>query len=65
VDTLERFFETVTSTTWIRHVEADPDLEPIRDNPRFKAMLAAARKRLGMKSEEPAPVPAQEGPAPA
>jgi adenylate cyclase len=46
--TLEPFFETVTSTTWIWHVEADPDFQSIRDHPRFKHMLGAAKQRLGM-----------------
>jgi adenylate cyclase len=32
-------------------VEADPDLDPLRDDPRFKSMLAKAKKRLG--TEEP------------
>ena len=45
---LEPFFEKVTSTTWIWHAESDPDLEPIRDDPRFKDMLAATKTRLGM-----------------
>jgi adenylate cyclase len=27
-------------------VKSDPDLDPVRDHPRFKAMLAAAEKRL-------------------
>lgn len=31
--------------------ETDPDLDPIRDDPRFKAMMAAARKRLGLVSK--------------
>ena len=42
----------MTSTTWIRHTEADPDLEPIREDLRFKEMLAAAKKRLGMDAGE-------------
>jgi len=45
---LQPFFETVTSATWIWHAEADPDLEAIRDNPKFKEMLSAAKKRLEM-----------------
>ena len=49
--TLEPFFKTVTSTTWIWHAEADPDLEAIRDDPRFKEMLAAAKTRLGMEEK--------------
>ena len=48
VKTLERFFATVTSATWIRHAEADPDLDSIRAHPRFKEMLASARQRLGI-----------------
>jgi adenylate cyclase len=44
---LEPFFQT-TSTTWIRHCEADPDLDPVRDDPRFQEMVAAAKHRLGM-----------------
>jgi adenylate cyclase len=53
LNTLEPFFQMVTSTTWIWHAEADPDLAPLRDNPRFQAMLEASRERLGM-AEEPA-----------
>jgi adenylate cyclase len=48
VKTLEPFFEKVTSTTWIWHAEADPDLGEIRNRPRFKEMLASAKQRLGM-----------------
>ena len=51
VDTLEPFFKGVTSNTWIWHAESDPDFDAIRDDPRFKEMLAAAKKRLGMTSE--------------
>jgi hypothetical protein len=38
----------VTSTTWVWHAEADPDMEPIRDDPQFREMLSAAKQRLGM-----------------
>ncbi|MGN6849511.1 MAG: TIR domain-containing protein [Sphingomicrobium sp.] len=48
VKTLEPFFEKVTSTTWIWHAEADPDLGEIRNRPRFKEMLDSAKQRLGM-----------------
>ena len=50
IDALEPFFEVITSATRIRHLEADPDLESIRDHPRFKEMLAGAKKRLGMQA---------------
>jgi adenylate cyclase len=46
--TLEPFFDKVTSTSWIWHAEADPDFDLIREDPRFKTMLSAAKKRLGM-----------------
>ena len=32
------------------HSKVDPDLDPLRDDPRFKAMLAAAEKRLELTS---------------
>jgi adenylate cyclase len=48
LNTLKAFLETVTSTTWVWHAEADPDLEPIRDDPRFQKMLAAAKQRLNL-----------------
>lgn len=50
IEVLTPFFEQETSPTLIRHLEADPDLDPIRDDPRFQKMLAAARKRLGIDS---------------
>lgn len=32
----------------LRHVAHDPDLDPIRDDPRFTAMIKAAAERLGL-----------------
>jgi adenylate cyclase len=40
----------------VRIAQTDPDLDVIREAPRFRAMLARARKRLGLA--EPAPVAA-------
>jgi adenylate cyclase len=37
----------LTSLVMVRHAEADPDLDRIRDDPRFGAMLEAAKVRLG------------------
>jgi adenylate cyclase len=48
LEILEPFFERVNSTTHMRHIEVDPDLDPLRDEPRFQSMLAAAKQRLGV-----------------
>ena len=48
LDVMGPFFEQVGSATHIRHLEADPDFDPLRDDPRFKQMLAAAKERLGL-----------------
>jgi hypothetical protein len=31
-------------------MQTDADLDPVRDHPRFRAMLAAAQARLGLSS---------------
>jgi len=46
LEALQPFFEQITSTTMIRHLEVDPDLDPIREDPRFKASLEATKQRL-------------------
>ena len=43
---LDPYFERVTSSTFIRHLEADPDLDPIRGHARFQEMLSGTKKRL-------------------
>ena len=48
IETLRLFFEKVNSPMHIRHLEVDPDLDDIRDDERFKDMLAAAKQRLGI-----------------
>jgi adenylate cyclase len=42
-------FEKI-GTGLINHARIDPDLDIIRDDPRFKAMLAAAEARCGLSS---------------
>ncbi|MGD0144802.1 MAG: adenylate/guanylate cyclase domain-containing protein, partial [Rhizomicrobium sp.] len=39
------------NTGFLKHAKADPDLDPIRDDPRFKAMLAAAEIRVAAEGE--------------
>lgn len=50
MDYLEPYLTTVMTATQVRHLEADPDLDALRDRPRFKAMVAAAKKRLNLDS---------------
>jgi adenylate cyclase len=46
LDMLERFFERLTSTTILKHIQVDPDMLSLRDHPRFNSMLTAAKKRM-------------------
>src|SRR6478672_9882377 len=48
IEVIAPYFEGVVSTTQIKHVDADPDLNPIRHDPRMKQMLSAAKQRLGI-----------------
>ncbi|MGI8705300.1 MAG: TIR domain-containing protein [Sphingomicrobium sp.] len=48
LNVLEPFFEKVISPTHIKHMEADPDFDSVRDHPRFRQMLASAKGRLGL-----------------
>ena len=48
LDLLEIYFERLESPGNIHHSEIDPDMDAVRDHPRFRAMMSGARKRLGM-----------------
>ena len=39
-------FLATTGIDFLNHAKADPDLDSLRDDPRFKAMIAAAEARL-------------------
>jgi adenylate cyclase len=49
LDMLGPRFETMPIEV-LNWVKTDPDLDPVRDHPRFKAMLAAAEARLSQSS---------------
>jgi adenylate cyclase len=48
IEVLVPYFEKTLSATHIRHAEVDPDLDPLRERPRFKELLAGAKTRLGL-----------------
>ena len=48
IEVIAPYFEGVVSPTQIKHVDADPDMDPIRDDPRFRELLTAAKQRLGI-----------------
>ncbi len=48
LDLLQEYFDRVESPGNIHHPEIDPDMDPVREHPRFKEMLNAAKQRLGL-----------------
>ncbi|HEY5072304.1 MAG TPA: hypothetical protein VII63_09760, partial [Caulobacteraceae bacterium] len=54
LDLLEPYFAT-TLIGDLNHAKVDPDLEPIRADPRFAAMIAAAETRLAAAADAPGP----------
>jgi len=52
IEVLESYFSTALGVTHIRHAEIDPDLNSMRNDPRFKEMLSSAKRRLGMATTE-------------
>ena len=50
IELLGPFFERV-GPTHIGHVEADPDVDPLRSDPRFQKMVADAKARSGEQSQ--------------
>jgi len=43
-------FDTM-AVDWLKHAKADPDLDPLREDSRFRAMIAAAEKRLAAAAD--------------
>jgi adenylate cyclase len=48
LNVLQPYFETVNTASQIKHTEADPDFARIRDDTRFKEMMATTKRRLGI-----------------
>jgi len=46
MDLLQQFFERLDSAAFLRHADIDPDLDAVREHPRFKTMVSVARDRL-------------------
>ena len=46
MDLLEQFFGRLDSPAFLRHAAIDPDLDAVREHPRFKSMVSAAHERL-------------------
>jgi adenylate cyclase len=50
LDVLEPVLENVAAGYYLNHIKVDPDFIRLRDNPRFKAMIAAAAARVAEES---------------
>ena len=45
LDLLDTYFETVAESD-LKHAKVDPDMNQLRENPRYKSMVAGAERRL-------------------
>ena len=51
LEVMTPYFERVVSPTQLKHVDADPDVDPVREDPRFQAMLNGAKRRLAVAQQ--------------
>jgi adenylate cyclase len=49
LEVLRPYFDQESSVDQIKHLEIDPDLDIIREDPRFAQMLSDAKERLGIE----------------
>ena len=52
MDLLQQFFERLDSAAFLRHADIDPDLDAVREHPRFLNMVSVARDRLQIAGAE-------------
>jgi len=57
IDLLEPVLVRESSANIVKFAIRDPDLAEVRNNPRFRKMLAGATERLGMSDVQPTPAP--------
>ncbi len=53
LDLLEQYFNRIDSPGQIRHAEIDPDLDAVREHPRFRSMISAAHERIQLAEAGP------------
>jgi adenylate cyclase len=51
LDVLGPVLENVAASYYLGHIKVDPDFVRLRDNPRFKAMIAAAEARVAAEND--------------
>ena len=51
LEVIAPYFERTLSATQIKHADVDPDLDPLRGDPRFTELVGAAKQRLGMTAD--------------
>jgi adenylate cyclase len=54
INMLQSIMQRPDAIRQLKYAETDPDLDSIHDDPRFKKIMADARKRHGTKTAEPA-----------
>jgi hypothetical protein len=52
MELLQQFFERLDSPAFLGHADIDPDLDAVREHPRFKTMVSVARDRLQVAEAE-------------
>jgi adenylate cyclase len=51
LDVLDPILRNVAASYYLSHIKVDPDFLRLRDNPRFKTMIAAAEARVAAEND--------------